>query len=454
MLTLDKYQEDAARFLAQRKRSALLDEPGLGKTPAAVRWLDLTGAAHAYILTTASHVYSFAHEVRRWQGIPRTVAVDDPDADVCVTTHGRIARWRLDQLPAKDALVVDEAHYLKEPSSQRTRAVYGEDIHEGQGLVGRVERNVLLLSGSITPNYASELWTHFHRLWPDLIRTKQGRPMTQVQFAQRYTAGKIDPRTGQWKPRYNRRTDELRRMLEDVAMRRTHDMVGNDMPPARIEQVPLGDTLDGYLAARPGVAGELRAEIDRIGRFILAGRAAGKTQPQILADALNDADIQAASVRRLMAAAKAGDAARYVADLRASGVDKVVLFGVHSAALKAIRQDLEGRGYGCAWVTGATSKARRADAAADFNRADGPSVFIGNVQAAGEAITLTAASRMVMLESTWSPKDDLQAIARIRRYGQTRSVRADYLTIPCAIEDLVVTVNRRKARGNKALWAS
>jgi SNF2 family DNA or RNA helicase len=57
-----------------------------------------------------------------------------------------------------------------------------------------------------------------------------------------------------------------------------------------------------------------------------------------------------------------------------------------------------------------------------------------------------------MLESTWSPKDDMQVIARVRRYGQTRTVQADYLTIPCAIEELVVGVNRRKARGNKALW--
>lgn len=450
MLKLEPYQEEAARFCAKVPASALLDEPGLGKTPASVRWLDLTGAAHAYILTTASHVYSYAQEVRDWQGIPRRVAVDDPNADVCVTTHGRVARWALDELPRKDALIVDEAHYLKEPTSQRTRAVYGQDISAKQGLVAKIDRNVLLMSGSITPNYASELWTHFHRLWPHLIRTGQGRAMTQIQFAQRYTSGKIDPRTGRWVPRYNRRVDELKKLLAGVSLGRTHEQVGNQMPPARIVNMPLAADLEGYLSRHKSVATMLRQEIQAIGKFVLAGRAAGKPQPQILADALNEADIQTATLRRMMANAKAEDAARYVTDLLNGGVTKVLVFGVHSEALSKLEAKLSK--FGTATVVGSTPKKRRAEEAKRFQDPAGPRVFIGNVQAAGEAITLTASNRLVMLESTWSPKDDMQVIARVRRYGQNRTVQADYLTIPCAIEELVVGVNRRKARGNKALW--
>lgn len=450
MLKLEAYQEDGARFCATRAASALLDEPGLGKTPASVRWLDLTGAAHAYVLTTASHVYSFAQEIRDWQGIPRNVAVDDPTADVCVTTHGRVARWSIADMPRRDALIIDEAHYLKEPSAQRTKAVYGEDMAQGQGLVGRIDQNVMLLSGSITPNYASELWTHFHRLWPHLIRTGQGRPMTQMQFAQRFTAGRMDTRTGRWMPRYNRRVDELKGLLAQVAIGRTHEDVGNQMPPARIVNVPLAADLESYLAKHKDVADELRREIQNVGRFILAGRAAGKSQSQILADALNEADIHTATLRRMMAEAKVDEAAAYITDLLNGGVGKVLVFGVHSAPLARLQSKLAK--FGTAMVVGSTPKKTRAEEAKRFQDPAGPRVFIGNVQAAGEAITLTASNRLVMLESTWSPKDDMQVIARVRRYGQTRTVQADYLTIPCAIEELVVGVNRRKARGNKALW--
>lgn len=450
-LRLDPYQEEAARFCAALPASGLFDEPGLGKTPPAVRWLDLTGAAHAYVLTTASHAYSFAREVERWQGIPRTVGVDDPSADVCVTTHGRVARWGQPlRVPRKDALIVDEAHYLKEPSSQRTRAVYGEDCARGQGLVAHIDRNVLLLSGSITPNYAHELWPHFARLWPHLIRTGTGRTMTPLQFAQRYTAGVMDVRTGKWRPRYNRRVDELRELLARVSLARTHESVGNQMPPARIVDVPLAASLEQLLKANRQIASELKQEVEAISRFILAGRAQGQSDEAILARALEEADIHTATLRRLMATAKVTACADYARDALNGGVPKLLIYGVHTEALHGIAEKLAQ--FRPAAVTGATPKAKRAEEAERFQTDPSCRVFVGQTQAAGEAITLTAANRLLMLESTWTPKDDMQVIARARRYGQTRTVLAEYLTIPCEIEQLVVGVNRRKARGNKALW--
>lgn len=448
---LDPYQEDGAQFCAQRPASALLDEPGLGKTPPAVRWLDLTGAARGIVLTTASHVYSFASEIEKWQGIPRTVGVNDWSADMVVTTHGRVAQMDTERMDRRDALIVDEAHYLKERTAKRTRAVYGEDCSRGQGLVGRIDRSVLLLSGSITPNYSSELWTHFYRLWPRLIRTGSGRPMTDLQFAQRYTAGHMDPRTGKWKPRYNRNTKELRQLLSRVSLARTHESVGNQMPPARISDTPLARDLEDCLARNKDIADELRAEVEAISRFILAGRAKGRSDAAILAEALDEADIHTATLRRMLAMAKVRAAADYARSLLENGTDKLLIYGVHTEALRALASRLAER-FACELVTGSTPKKDRADAAKRFQTRPECRVFVGQTQAAGEAITLTAANRLLMLESTWTPKDDMQVIARARRYGQTRTVLVEYLTIPCEIERLVVGVNRRKARGNKALW--
>lgn len=450
MDTLEAYQEEGAQFCARLPAAGVFDEPGLGKTPLAVRWLDLTGAANAIVLTTASHVYSFAAEIEKWQGIPRTVGVDDWTADVTVTTAGRVAKLDIAKLPRRDNLIIDEAHYLKEYTTQRTRAVYGEDCCKPQGLVGKIDRHVLLLSGTITPNYASELWTHFARLWPHLIRTRRGTIMTPIQFAQRYTSGVMDTRTGKWRPRYNRRTDELKELLSKVSVARTHKSVGNQMPPARISDVPLAGSLEGFLSKHKAEARELREEIDAISQFILAGRAAGKSDAAILADALDEADIQTATLRRLMAKAKATPCADYARDTLEGGVEKLLIYGVHTDALEAVAEKLAK--FQPALVTGSTPKARRYEEAQRFQTDPKCRVFIGNVQAAGEAITLTAAHRLVMLESTWTPKDDLQVIARARRYGQTRTVLVEYLTIPCEIEQLVVGVNRRKARGNKALW--
>ena len=123
---------------------------------------------------------------------------------------------------------------------------------------------------------------------------------------------------------------------------------------------------------------------------------------------------------------------------------------MHTPVIEGLRSEL--MKYQPAVITGSTPAKLRQGQVQMFQNYPHCRVFLGNIQAAGEAITLTAARRMVVVESTWTPKDDLQVIARLRRYGQTGTVLVDYLTVPCAIEEMVYGVNRRKLSGNKALW--
>lgn len=447
---LEPYQEHGATALATRPASGCWDEPGLGKTPLSVRWLDLRGAKTAYVLTTASHTHGFAAEIERWQTTPRTVGVDDWSADVCVTTHDRVVKWDLAATPLKDAIVIDEAHRLKTPESQRTQAIYGPGMTRGQGLVGRVTESALLLSGSITPNYATELYPHLSRFWPSLLRTPTGRRMTYDQFARAYTSGVTDTRTGEWKPRANRRVKDLRAKLGRVSIWRTHAQVGNQMPPARINRVPVAQNLAAHLDAHKSVRDELRAELEEISRWIMAGRQAGQSEANLLAQLVDHADLPVASVRRMLGQTKVRAAADYAKDLLDGGEAKVALFGVHTPVIEGLRSEL--MRHNPAVITGSTPAKLRQGQVERFQTDPACRVFLGNIQAAGEAITLTAARRIVIVESTWTPKDDLQVIARLRRYGQTGTVLADYITVPCVVEDMVYGVNRRKASGNKALW--
>lgn len=57
----------------------------------------------------------------------------------------------------------------------------------------------------------------------------------------------------------------------------------------------------------------------------------------------------------------------------------------------------------------------------DENECD---VFLISTKAGGVGLTLTAATRVVILDSSWNPADDRQAIARSFRYGQTKPVYA------------------------------
>ena len=50
-------------------------------------------------------------------------------------------------------------------------------------------------------------------------------------------------------------------------------------------------------------------------------------------------------------------------------------------------------------------------------------VFLISTKAGGLGINLTKATTVIMVDSDWNPQNDLQAIARAHRIGQTKSVK-------------------------------
>ena len=77
-------------------------------------------------------------------------------------------------------------------------------------------------------------------------------------------------------------------------------------------------------------------------------------------------------------------------------------------------------------------------------------VFIGNIQAAGTAITLVGpkckCSDVVFVESSWTPMDNAQAACRVHRIGQKDGVVARMLSAAGTVDDLINGLLVRKAR--------
>jgi SWI/SNF-related matrix-associated actin-dependent regulator of chromatin subfamily A-like protein 1 len=77
-------------------------------------------------------------------------------------------------------------------------------------------------------------------------------------------------------------------------------------------------------------------------------------------------------------------------------------------------------------------------------------VFVGNIQAAGTAITLVGpkckCSDVVFVESSWTPMDNAQAACRVHRIGQKDGVVARMLSASGTIDDLINGLLVRKAR--------
>ncbi|GGK53997.1 DEAD/DEAH box helicase [Streptomyces flaveus] len=179
-VSLRGYQSFGARFALAQRRVVLGDEMGLGKTVQAIAvlaHLAAHGHSHFLVVCPASVLINWTREIRSRSTL-RTMPVHGPER------RHAYAEWRerggvavttfdvLHSLPAPDratappaALVVDEAHYVKNPDARRSRAV--------AAWTDRCER-VLFLTGTPMENRVQEFRTLVRYLQPELVPQIQG----------------------------------------------------------------------------------------------------------------------------------------------------------------------------------------------------------------------------------------------------------------------------------------
>lgn len=73
-------------------------------------------------------------------------------------------------------------------------------------------------------------------------------------------------------------------------------------------------------------------------------------------------------------------------------------------------------------LDGSHTSRQRAALITDFHAKDGADVFLLSTKAGGVGITITAATRVILVDTSFNPADDQQAIGRAYRYGQERPV--------------------------------
>jgi SNF2 family DNA or RNA helicase len=74
------------------------------------------------------------------------------------------------------------------------------------------------------------------------------------------------------------------------------------------------------------------------------------------------------------------------------------------------------------------------------------------IDAAGSALNLQAANRIIMLEPSWTPGTNHQAVARAIRLGQHNPVLISWPVVRGSIDEAVMRTLRRKQVGLNELW--
>lgn len=430
---LDPYQIEGAQFLADHERAGLYDEPGLGKTAQLIRARQLVGAEKTLIICPAGVKSVYPQQFRLWdQTGARVVRANDRRSikywhdgrfPVLVASWDQARQWHKDfAADFIDLVAMDESHYAKSPSAMRSRAVMGAQFDGNGGIAGLAER-AWMLSGTPIKNTLPDIWTQ--------ARFARATTLTHQAFTNRYMEIVATPNGPRMRPRRDR-LQELREMLRSYSILRTFDDVGHQLPPMRMVTLPInGDDreLVAYLTKYPGLSSEI---VDAL-------RTEGKLS--------FDQGQHIATLRRLIAEAKVPGYARMVTEeLETDIIDKLVVMANHRAAIELLTKHLRKHGIRAEAITGSTSDRERGKIVQSFQEDPaGVRVIVGNIQAAGTGLTMTAANRIDMLESPWTPADATQAIRRVRRRGQTRTTFARFIALENSFDERVTDIIVRKA---------
>jgi SNF2 family DNA or RNA helicase len=201
-----------------------------------------------------------------------------------------------------------------------------------------------------------------------------------------------------------------------------------ELPPLQVEDVPL--------VPGPGGSNAYLSQRDQIDLLM-------PVPLEALPETLRSSETHLATLRRLLGEAKAASAAEWAREKLSTGVDKILLFAWHTNVIETLAGLL--LDFNPVIITGATSTAERETAVRKFQDDPETRVFVGQIKAAGTAITLTAASHIGIVEPSWVPGENDQVIARAWRMGQSRPVIASFLYIPGSLDQRIMRAFRRKA---------
>lgn len=434
--------------LAQHRAALLADDMGLGKTRQVLAAAHHLAAQRILVACPAGARAVWQNEIARW--LPAWSArvfvmepgvniaqvqkrLSDPTPLVLVIAYDELSK--LDsKLPAYlaqaawDLLIIDEAHYLKN-FSNRTKALYG--IAGDNAGIQSSCRHAILLSGTPTPNHAGELWQHVRTFWPGtIVLPRKGRAMTQAEFEERYTRYRDTVYGRQVTGSKNQA--ELRNKLTPMVLRRRKDQVLPELPPLILQDIPLDQPKDPRLTpAAQALAGRLTWSLSN-----------QRISDDLLIKALHTPDAQLTTLRRELGELKVAPTIAWVQE-RMNSTNKMLIFAWHHSVIEHLRRGLEE--FSPVTITGETSPVGRANAIDMFQHRAGVRLFIGQVLAAGTAITLTAASEVAIVEPSWVPGENVQAICRAHRLGQRDSVLASFLYLPGTLDQRIMATFRRKA---------
>ena len=427
------YQEVGSDYIAQRERCGLHDEMGVGKTAQVIRAANKIGATRGIVICPAGLRENWLGEFRKFSHVTYRItggrSIHDFIAwqrgrfNILVTSYEQATKWAASVYNAGepiDFVAMDEAHYIKNTETARTKAILGPKADGDNGAIAWAD-HVWHVTGTPMANDPIDCYT--------FLRMCRATDLGRDAFVRRY----FYSHASMWGSRQEVRPEmlgELQYVLDNNRLRRTKKDVGLQLPPIFLTTSLVdGDTepVRNMLASYPGLEQAIVTAVEQGGLSFLDAQ-------------------HVSTLRRLVGEAKAVPYAHMLLEELSVTSDKRVVYGYHREALRTLRDFLVRKGVHAVLVEGGIPDSVRQQYIEMFQSDPSVRVFIGNIRAAGTGLTLTAACEIDMFESDWTPAGNAQAIMRVHRIGQTRAVRARFITLAKSLDEVVNRIVAEKTR--------
>uniref|UniRef100_A0A8D1SMM3 DNA excision repair protein ERCC-6-like 2 n=1 Tax=Sus scrofa TaxID=9823 RepID=A0A8D1SMM3_PIG len=479
---LRDYQREGAQFLyghfIQGRGCILGDDMGLGKTVQVISFLaavlgkkgtreDIennmpefllrsmkkeapSSAAKKLFLIVAplSVLYNWRDELDTWGYFRVTILhgnkkdnelirVKQRKCEIALTTYETL-RLCLDELNSLEwsAIIVDEAHRIKNPKARITEVMKALKCNVRIGL-----------TGTILQNNMKELWCVMDWAVPGLLGSEihfKKHFSDPVEHGQRHTATKRELATGR------KAMQRLAIKMSGWFLRRTKILIKDQLPKKEDRMVYCSLT-DFQKAVYQTVL-----ETEDVSLILQSSEPCPCSSGQKRRNCCYKTNSHGESVKTLYFSylAVLQKVANHVALLQAASTskqqvlqqllnhcrknkDKVLLFSFSTKLLDVLQQYCMASGLDYRRLDGSTKSEERIKIVKEFNSTQDVNICLVSTMAGGLGLNFVGANVVVLFDPTWNPANDLQAIDRAYRIGQCRDVKVLRLISLGTVEEIM-----------------
>lgn len=443
------FQKAGIAYALNRPNTLIADEMGLGKTIQAIGVINAANPERVLVVCPAMLKLNWYKELKKWLVKPYSIDMAEgifwPAFARIVIINYDILHHHQEKLLSTswDLVVIDEAHYLKNLTSRRTKVMYGSKDHPPV----RGKMNIAM-TGTPIENRLKDIWPTLHYLdpasWPSF------KEFMDTYHQKDYSP---DPRAPVWSDRkvYRLGTeinlDQLQEKLRSTIMvRRLKADVLTELPPKFRQIIPFSPGGFLHLLQAENRAFEV---YDRAKQKRLAAEQELSFRSEAIKQ-MRRAEFTAfkelSKARLEVAKAKLPYAIEHIEGIVES--QPVVVFAYHREILKALYEHFKPGGAGL--VMGGILNSERDAQVRAFQNGEFP-VFVAQI-ANAEGYTVSRASIAVFVELEWRWGKVSQAEDRLHRIGQKGHVLIQHTVFEGSLDArMLASVIEKQEVSEKAL---